>query len=494
MAAPTHRGSVAAVSGATTTSPSGTQVGDLVLVYTFERLGAGSASTLTKHSSMDAELVNLFHNDGSTDGAFGVAAKIATQAGAQSYQGFTSSTGTPTWFTGCVVLQAGTFAFNPANLTPIPRPTFSQSTNALPNPASVTLSASRDYQVIAIAAWHLGSAATVTPTAPTNYTNLVHVSGSQTVELASATRAITGGPTSEDPGTFGDDVAPNGTCGCTIGIPNQLAVVQGIGQPSDSEVAQALGERKAKAIGQPSEAETAHAFTEQKAKAIGQTSDAEVVTALGEQKAKSIGLATETEIAHSITVGSGQTIAIGQATETGIAHALGEAKTKAIGLAADAESATAIGRSKAKVLGQAVDVNIAQALTLAPPPQIIQIGQAVESSSATVLTVVITPPISGVYDAGGPDASEADESYLAARAAAAAARYAKAQESRGPAQHALPTSPAPIVDTRELPAPKPQTPAAPGAGLIKQEDEREVARRRVHRIAAVVAATHWMDH
>src|SRR5688572_19411031 len=97
MAAPTIRGQTAAVAGLTATSPSGTAIGDLVVVYTFERLGAGTATTLTKHSSMDAEIVNHFHNDGSTDGSLAAAYKVATSSGANSYQGFTSSVGTETW-------------------------------------------------------------------------------------------------------------------------------------------------------------------------------------------------------------------------------------------------------------------------------------------------------------------------------------------------------------------------------------------------------------
>ncbi len=217
MASPTIRGITAPVAGGAVTSPAGTQVGDLVVVFTFERLGAGSATTLTVDTGNNyVQIDNQFHNDSSTDGAFGVAYKVATQAGAQSYQGFTSSTGTPNWATGCIVFSAGTY-----NIADIKVAFVSQTTNAVPNPPSVTLGATHDWQVCTIAAWHLGSAATVTPTAPTNYINLNHIAGSDDIELAIATRALSAAA-SEDPGTFGDDVAPSGTATFTVGIPNPL--------------------------------------------------------------------------------------------------------------------------------------------------------------------------------------------------------------------------------------------------------------------------------
>lgn len=216
MADPVRRGGTAAVSGLTTSSPSSTAVGDLVVVFTFERLGVGSASTLTLHSSMQRELCNHFHNDGSTDGSLGVACKIATAAGTQSYQGFTSSDGTATW-TGCEVVQFGTYDQILANIKVATPAT--QTTNAVPNPPQVSsLDSARAHYVAAIAAWHLGSAATVTPTVPSSYSNLTHISGSATAELACSSRILASGASSEDPGTYGDDVAPNGTCSFTLAV------------------------------------------------------------------------------------------------------------------------------------------------------------------------------------------------------------------------------------------------------------------------------------
>jgi hypothetical protein len=190
-------------------------VGDLVVVYTFERAGAGVPTFTLQSGNGFVEIRNHGHDDGSTDGRLAVAYKIATQAGAQSYQAYTTGTGGPAWWTGCVVYQVGTFdvsSLPPSN-------SVTQTNNAVPNPPQVTgLTAASDYSVLAIAAWHLGSAATVTPTAPTNYTNLDHVAGSATADLACSTRAITG-VTSEDPAAYGDDVTPNGTCAITVAHP-----------------------------------------------------------------------------------------------------------------------------------------------------------------------------------------------------------------------------------------------------------------------------------
>lgn len=227
MASPSIRGQTAPVSGGTTTSPAGTQVGDLVIVYTFERLGAAAGTTLTHNSGAGfSNIRNHFHDDSSTDGALGVAYKVATQAGAQSYQGFTTSTGSPVWWTGCTVLTVGTF-----DTGTIVSAGVSQTNNAVPNPPSATgLTSAREYLVLAIAAWHLGSSVTNAATAPTNYTNLVQLAGSATADLACSSRAITGA-TSEDPGTYGDDQAPNGTCSITVAIASP-SLAQGNGAPA----------------------------------------------------------------------------------------------------------------------------------------------------------------------------------------------------------------------------------------------------------------------
>lgn len=225
MAAPVLRGQTAPVAGGSSTSPASTQVGDLVVVYTFERLAGAAGSTLSVNAGAGfSQIRNHFHDDSSTDGALAVAYKVATQAGAQSYQGFTSSTGTPVWWTGCTVYEAGTF-----DASEILSNSVSQTNNAVPNPPQVTgLTSTRDYVVLVIAGWHLGSSVTNTATAPTNYTNLSQLAGAGTGDLAVATRDVTG-VTSEDPAAFGDNQAPNGTCSITVAIPAAQPPAEGTG-------------------------------------------------------------------------------------------------------------------------------------------------------------------------------------------------------------------------------------------------------------------------
>jgi hypothetical protein len=225
MAAPALRGQTAPVAGGSTTSPASTQVGDLVVVYTFERLAGAAGTTLSVNAGAGfSQIRNHFHDDSSTDGALAVAYKVAAQGGAQSYQGFTSSTGTPVWWTGCTVLQANTY-----DASAIVSAGVSQTNNATPNPPNVAgLTSTRDYLVLAIAGWHLGSALANTATAPANYGDLVHLAGSATGDLACASRAVSG-VTSEDPAAFGDNQAPNGTCAITMAVPNKAAPSQGTG-------------------------------------------------------------------------------------------------------------------------------------------------------------------------------------------------------------------------------------------------------------------------
>jgi hypothetical protein len=214
MASPTVRGRTAPAAGLSTTSPAGTAVGDMVIVFTFERAGAGIPDHTLQANFV--EIVTVPHNDGSTDGRLSIAYKIATSSGAVAYQAYTSSVGTETW-TGCEVITVGTFAATATNKGPTASAGLSQTTNAAPDPASVTLGVGRDWLVFVAAGWHHGSSASITPTAPTNYTDLIEVAGASTGDLGIAQRSLSAAA-SENPGVFGDNIAPNGTVSATIGI------------------------------------------------------------------------------------------------------------------------------------------------------------------------------------------------------------------------------------------------------------------------------------
>jgi len=239
MVTPTRRNGTAPVSGGVTASPSDTVIGDLVVVYTWERAGAGIPTHTVDTGNGFVEILSHGHNDGSTDGRLSVAYKIATAGGTQNYQAYTTGTGSPSWFTGCIVITKDTYS-----VATLPTSTgISSTTNVIPDPPAVSgLTAGFPYHIITIAAWHLGSSLTTTPTVPSGYGNLQHISGAATSELACASLGVSGS-TSYNPGTFGDDQAPNGTCSITFaiqgappeegfGIPALVLGTSGAGQAS----------------------------------------------------------------------------------------------------------------------------------------------------------------------------------------------------------------------------------------------------------------------
>lgn len=208
--AATVRASTAPTATLSPTSPASTAIGDLVLVITWTRGGAGIPTHTLQSGDGFFEIRTHDHNDGSTDGRLSVAYKVATSAGANTYQAYTSSAGSGN-YSAIVVLQVGTWEHssigdvsNSATLT----------TNGLPNPPSI-VTPQAQCLVLVIGAWHLGSAADVAITAPTNYTEVFEAAGTVDYELSVAQRTVATA-TTEDPGTFGDNVAPNGSVAMTI--------------------------------------------------------------------------------------------------------------------------------------------------------------------------------------------------------------------------------------------------------------------------------------
>lgn len=207
MPAPTVRAGTAATATNNPTSPSSTEIGDLVLVVHWTR-GAAGIPTHTLQSGFTT-ILSHGHNDGSTDGRLSVAYKVATSAGATSYNAYTSDTGTD--FAGIVLITKDTY--HPTLIGDVNVGVTATGTGA-PDPSAVTTPA-YDCMVMAVAAWHLGSAATVTVGPPTNYTEVWEMAGSNTAELSVATREIAARG-SQNPGAFTDDVTPNGSCCITI--------------------------------------------------------------------------------------------------------------------------------------------------------------------------------------------------------------------------------------------------------------------------------------
>jgi hypothetical protein len=111
MAAPTVRGSTAPAISATgaSTSPSSTEIGDLVLCFVWSQNTTIPTHTIDTANGF-VEIRNHSHNDGTTDGRLSVGYKIATSAGANTYTAFTvSGNNTAQTNAGIVVLTAGTY-------------------------------------------------------------------------------------------------------------------------------------------------------------------------------------------------------------------------------------------------------------------------------------------------------------------------------------------------------------------------------------------------
>lgn len=218
MAAPTQRGSTAPVSGLVTAAPAGTQIGDLVIVFTWERAGAG-VPTHTRQSTF-VTILSHSHDDGSTDGRLSVAYKIADAAGAQNYQAYTTN-GSGTVYTGCLVYQANTF-----DVSTLPQAhATTHTTNAQPDSPAFSPNLTGDFEILTVAGWHLSAATAVAITAPTNYTEVWETAGSPDIEFSVAFRVMTGlNNTAVDPINFTDNVSPNGSASMSIAIKGGAAV------------------------------------------------------------------------------------------------------------------------------------------------------------------------------------------------------------------------------------------------------------------------------
>ena len=243
MAAPVLRSVTApAISTGAVTSPSSTQIGDLIVFVVWSQGTAIPTHTL---QSGFTTIRTGAHDDGTTDGRLSVAIKEATLAGAQSYTPYTVSGATAGQTSvGCVVYQAGTWSRSVLTVTP-PNNGASLTTNAVPNPPSVN-GLTGDFVVLAIAGWHVTTAAATAATAPTNYTiTTQNASASHVTHVAVASRTLTGlSGATEDAAAFGDNVAPNGSAAFTIALPGIVEQVAGTLAASGASAAAAAATRE----------------------------------------------------------------------------------------------------------------------------------------------------------------------------------------------------------------------------------------------------------
>lgn len=222
MAAPAERGfTQAALSDAgASTSPAGTQINDVVVIAVWSQGTTIPTHTLKTDKAYET-VATRSYNDGTTDGILSVARVVADTAGAVAYTPYTIA-GATTGQTaaGCFVVQRGTF-----NMGTWPSATANLTTTGTPNPPAIT-GLTGDFLAFAVSGWHVTTAAATVTTAPTNYVEkLDGPTGTHVTHLALATRALTGlSGATEDPGTFTDNVTPNGSGSITFAIPGRSGI------------------------------------------------------------------------------------------------------------------------------------------------------------------------------------------------------------------------------------------------------------------------------
>ncbi|MDX2092321.1 MAG: MopE-related protein [Kofleriaceae bacterium] len=184
-------------------SDASTGVGDLIIVSTFTN-GSSGIPTHTLQSGF-TQLVSRGNDDGNNDVRLSIAYRVATTAGAQTYQAYTSSSGSNN-YTGITVIRAGRY-----DLARVVVAETDNDGNGAPNPPGTGVQAG-PYFVLAIGAWHLGSSQTVAVSPPGSFTEAWEMTGSNQGEMSVAVG------TSADPGSFTDDVTPNNTISVAIAI------------------------------------------------------------------------------------------------------------------------------------------------------------------------------------------------------------------------------------------------------------------------------------
>lgn len=198
------------------TSPDTTLVGDLVLVISWHGTPNASGSLLTLRTGEDwTEVFNFFHNDGSDDGSFAVAWKIATLAGAQVYQAFNTTSPNTDCRTALRIYAVNTFD---TSAMPFATPVTFTDGAVAPDPGNISgLNSARDYMVEALGGWWCNNGTVnCIPGAPAGYGNLISTADPGWLELAVTNKAVTG-VTSENPGIFTDNVDATNNRGSVSG-------------------------------------------------------------------------------------------------------------------------------------------------------------------------------------------------------------------------------------------------------------------------------------
>lgn len=141
--------------------------------------------------------------------------------------------------------------------------------------------------------------------------------------------------------------------------------LKALGISSETDAAQSFARAKSRAVGVASETDTAQVFTRSKRRALGIATETDAAQVIVKTGAKFIAVtaATESDAAQAFSRSKRRAVGIG--TETDAAQALGRRKSRAVGIAAETDAAQAFARSKLRALGVATETDAAQAITLA---------------------------------------------------------------------------------------------------------------------------------
>lgn len=189
-------------------SDASTAVGDLVIVVTFGRTGNGPP-THTLQSGF-IQILSQGLDDGNQDGRLSIAYKIATVAGAQTYQAYTSNASSD--HTGLFVLRAGRY-----NIGQLLSASTSSTSGNPPDAPNVGPVAANSI-VLAIGGWRMDNFRTVNTGAPTGFSEVFEVTGSNVSDLNLSAALVASG-NSVNPAAFTDNSGNvTGTAAATITI------------------------------------------------------------------------------------------------------------------------------------------------------------------------------------------------------------------------------------------------------------------------------------
>ncbi len=203
------RGSTTATTTLAPTAPATTAVGDLVVVSTWSFVTNGGVPTHTLQSGFTQILTQVL-DDGNADARMSIAFRVATVAGAQTYQAYTSGSGTS--FTGLVVIRAGSF-----DTAIVSNSVASGNNNEGPNPPAVTTTAPS--LILGYGGWHFNGS---TGNPNTNTGSLIEVwetTGNNSTTEFSVGRTFANANVSVNPSGFSNVNNTSGNVGATIAIP-----------------------------------------------------------------------------------------------------------------------------------------------------------------------------------------------------------------------------------------------------------------------------------